>query len=101
MSFCRLRLFSLLLICTGLLVAPTGAQTPESSSSSSPKHIKKPAAAHAESVLDAGTVANGLYRNKTFAFTCKIPAGWVLRTEEMNARESESDPGTESKSSPQ
>jgi hypothetical protein len=34
-------------------------------------------------------VSNGVYRNPAFEFTCRIPAGWVLRTEEMNARESE------------
>ena len=100
MSFGSPRLFALLLFLVGLLVAPMGAQTPESSSSNSPKHIKKPAAAaHAESGLDAGTVANSLYRNKTFAFSCKIPAGWVIRTEEMNAREEEADSGSESKAS--
>jgi hypothetical protein len=97
MSFCSCRWFALLLICSSLLVAPVGAQTPESSSSNSPKHIKKPAATHAESGLDAGTISTGLYRNKTFAFTCKVPAGWVLRTEEMNAREEE----PEEKPSPQ
>lgn len=32
-------------------------------------------------------MANNLYRNKTLAFTCKIPDGWVLRTEELNARD--------------
>jgi hypothetical protein len=32
-------------------------------------------------------VRNGVYGNKTLGFTCKIPAGWVLRTEEMNAQE--------------
>ena len=25
------------------------------------------------------------YRNKTLGFSCRIPEGWVLRTEEMNA----------------
>ena len=101
MRFCSLRLLAFLLIYAGLLATPMSAQTPDSSSSNSPKHIKKPApAAHAESGLDAGTVANSFYRNKTFAFSCKIPAGWVIRTDEMNARDSESDAGTESKASP-
>jgi hypothetical protein len=40
-----------------------------------------------DTTLDAGAVTNGVYRNKTLGFTCRIPAGWVLRTEEMNARE--------------
>jgi hypothetical protein len=42
---------------------------------------------HAESGLDAGMVSAGVYRNKTLGFTCKIPEGWVLRTEEMNAED--------------
>ena len=58
----------------------------QSPSSSSTKHLKKPAAS-TESGFDNGTVANSVYRNKTLAFSCKIPEGWVLRTEEMNARD--------------
>jgi hypothetical protein len=34
-------------------------------------------------------VSNSVYRNPVFGFTCKIPAAWVLRTEEMNARDEE------------
>jgi len=34
-------------------------------------------------------VSNGVYRNPAFGFTCKIPDAWVLRTEEMNARDDE------------
>ena len=64
------------------------AQTtqPASSSSSSAKQVNKSAPA-AASPLSPGTVSAGVYRNPAFGFTCKIPAGWVLRTEEMNARE--------------
>src|ERR1019366_5827750 len=51
-------------------------------------HVRKAAPA-ADSVLDAGAVSNGLHRNPGFGVTCKIPAGWVLRTEEMNAPEDE------------
>lgn len=36
-------------------------------------------------------MSNGVYRNKVLGFTCKIPAGWVLRTDEMNAREDAKD----------
>jgi hypothetical protein len=60
-----------------------------SSSSNSPKHIKK--AAPAESELDTGTVTNGVYRNKALAMSCKIPQGWVLRTDEMNARDEDAE----------
>ena len=49
-------------------------------------HVRKPAAV---ARLDAGSVINGLYRNPSFGFACKIPAGWVLRTEEMNAAETD------------
>ncbi|MFZ0957620.1 MAG: hypothetical protein WAN60_14835 [Candidatus Sulfotelmatobacter sp.] len=59
------------------------------SSSSSGKGVKGPAAAN--SLLDAGTMTNGVYRNKSLALSCKIPAAWVLRTEEMNARDAAED----------
>ncbi len=42
-----------------------------------------------DSPLNAGSVNAGVYRNPAFGFTCKIPAGWVLRTEELNAGEDE------------
>ncbi|HUJ96003.1 MAG TPA: hypothetical protein VLW84_12105 [Terriglobales bacterium] len=32
-----------------------------------------------------GEVVHGTYRNSTFGFSCKIPFGWVDRTEEMRA----------------
>jgi len=82
------------LILIGLSGALSWCQTPaqpESSSSNSPKHIKKLAPASSGSGIDAGGVTNGLYHNKTLAMSCKIPAGWVLRTEEMNARDEDSD----------
>jgi len=33
--------------------------------------------------LDLGAVANGIYRNSFFAFTVKLPFGWVDRTDVM------------------
>jgi hypothetical protein len=58
--------------------------TPSSSSSTTAaKHSSKAAAP--DSGLDAGAVTNGVYRNKTLGLSCKMPAGWVLRTDEMNA----------------
>ena len=53
------------------------------SSSSSAKHAK-PSSAKAD--LDVESLTNGFYRNKALGFSCKIPDGWVIRTEEMNAR---------------
>ncbi len=88
----RPRRFLCLLICVALsaagLHAQTPTQSPSSSSSSSTKHVKKPAAS-TESGIDNGTVANGVYTNKTLGLSCKIPPGWVLRTDELNAREEE------------
>jgi hypothetical protein len=55
------------------------AQTP-SSSSSTP--VRKPASRTAIA-LDAGTVSAGVYRNSSLGFSCKIPPGWVLRTDDM------------------
>jgi hypothetical protein len=60
----------------------------DSSSSATPKHTKK-AATPDESTLDSGSIANGVYRNKLLGLSCKIPAGWVLRTDEMNNTEEE------------
>jgi hypothetical protein len=40
-----------------------------------------------DSTLDAGAVTSGVYLNKSLGFSCKIPPGWVLRTDELNARE--------------
>jgi hypothetical protein len=90
MDFRHIRTFSLmcalpLTVSTAYLCAQNPPQ-PESSSSHSSKHTKKPASAE-QSALDAGAITNGVYRNKTLAMSCQIPAGWVLRTDEFNARE--------------
>src|SRR4051812_5287593 len=90
MSFFLVRIILLFALAWPVL----GQVPPESSSSSSAKHVKKPAA-EVNSDIDPGAISGGIYRNKTLALSLKIPAGWVLRTEEMNAREEESaDHGT-------
>jgi hypothetical protein len=81
---------------------PGASQSSSSSSSSSSKHTKG-SSARLVTEVDAGTLADGVYRNRALGLSCKVPAGWVLRTEEMNTRE-ESDSGaapSEEKSSPQ
>jgi hypothetical protein len=82
----RHRRFLSCLLSIGLPAGAVHAQTAaqSSSSSSAPKHVKK-SAPSVESGLDSGTITDGLYRNKTLALSCKIPPGWVLRTEEVNA----------------
>jgi hypothetical protein len=92
MSIFQLRLLSWSFVAVFALVA-IPAQLFSQASSSSSQHVRKLAPA-GNSALDAGTVTNGIYRNTTLGLSCKIPAAWVLRTEEMNARdaaEAESD----------
>lgn len=72
-----------------LLVVAAVAQNPGSSSSS--KHTKSSSARLAPQI-DAGTVTDGVYRNRALGLSCRIPAGWVLRTEEMNSRDEEDEP---------
>ena len=80
---------SLIFICVILLAAVVlQPHSPAQSSSSSSSRARRAVPAE-HSVLDAGTVNAGAYRNAAFGFTCKIPAGWVLRTEDMNARADE------------
>jgi hypothetical protein len=95
------RLKVVLPLCAGVLVLvsasfaqqpaagrPTSTSQSSSNQSSSAQHVRK-AVPGTESRLDAGSVSNGVYRNPGFGFTCKIPAGWVFRTQEMNAPKNE------------
>jgi len=66
---------------------PAGSSSSSSSAPSS-RQVKK-SASGADSKLDSGVVSNGVYHNSAFGFACKIPAGWVLRTEEMNRQQGE------------
>ena len=84
MGFRRLVLMFCVTLLLALALQPRAAA--QSSSSASKKQTKSPAVG-ADSPLDAGAVSSGVYRNKTLGFSCKVPSGWVLRTEEMNARE--------------
>jgi hypothetical protein len=45
-----------------------------------------PKSRSAQSPVDPGSMNSGVYRNLTFAFSCKVPDGWVLRTEQMNSQ---------------
>jgi hypothetical protein len=86
--FLRVSVTTLLIVAAGLAQQAAPGQATSSSSSSSVQHVRKAAPA-ADSRLDAGAVSNGVYRNLTLGFTCRIPAGWVSRTDEMNTREDE------------
>jgi hypothetical protein len=89
------------LFCVTVIVTGSFRAQTQSSSSTSNPHVSqtqrdpstslRAGVGHPVSTLDLGSVSGGVYRNKTFGFTCKIPAGWVLRTDEMNAEEKDSD----------
>jgi len=89
-----------------LLLLAGSAEVPAQSSSSSATN-KNPSSSHlqkaapADSSLDAGVFANGVYRNKSLGLSYKVPDGWVVRTEEMNAREESDSKPTDQKPSPQ
>lgn len=88
MSSRRARIVFFLMILSarpfGLLAQAPAQSSSSSSSKSSTKHAKQLATPH-DSGIDAGVVSNGVYRNKALGLKCTIPAGWVLRTDEMNA----------------
>jgi len=83
MPFLRLRLwFGIAALLSPLALGQS--QSPPSSSSSKHSRSSLP---RPKPELEPGAVANGVYRNPTLGLSCRIPAGWVLRTEEMNARD--------------
>lgn len=77
-----------LCLMTCLAIPSLHAQTKTPNPPSSAKPAKKSAAPN-DATLDPGAVTNDLYRNKALALTCKIPPGWVLRTDELNANSHE------------
>jgi len=89
-------LLSLVLPCAAQNSKPTDSTG--SSSSRSKKTQKTPAKA---SGLDEGGVVGGFYRNKSLGLSFKIPPGWVLRTEEMNAPDEAEGKTDNAKPSPQ
>src|ERR1700722_3595418 len=65
---------------------PSAQQQPTpSNSASSAQQVQK--ATPAAPSGDAGSVVNGVYRNPSIGFTCKIPPAWVLRTDELNQQQ--------------
>lgn len=82
-----LRVFLAALLAAAVSSRRLPAQS-STTSTSSAVHGPRPAARPGQEA-DPGSVASGLYRNKTLGFACKIPEGWVLRTDEMNTRDEE------------
>ena len=77
----------LLNLCFATAIACSLSTFVSAQSSSSSKHTKESSTAGTANI-DSGAVSNGVYRNKALGLACRIPAGWVLRTEEMNSEES-------------
>jgi len=80
------------------LPAASRAQAASQPASSSSKRTK-PSVAFAEPI-EADAVTNGAYHNRSLGLSCKIPEGWVLRTDEMNARDEERKEEKEDKPDP-
>jgi hypothetical protein len=76
------------LLCI-LLTAASSLQAQAPAPPSAKTAAKTSATKSAASQLDPGTVTNGVYSNKALGLTCKVPEGWVLRTDELNARQEE------------
>jgi hypothetical protein len=71
-------------LCCSAFVRP---QNIPGNSSSSSKQPQKPPRSAIVPELESGTITNSVYRNPTLGFSCKIPAGWVLRTDELNTHD--------------
>ena len=86
-------------ILLALMTSLWSQSTPPASSSTA-KHSKS---STTKADLDAESLADGFYHNKAIGLTCKIPTGWVVRTDEINARseaaESKSTSGASASSS--
>jgi hypothetical protein len=73
--------------CAVMCVAALGQQGPAPGSSSSRATSK---AAVKLATPDTGALADGVYRNRFFGFTYRVPYGWVDRTDRMQG---DSEPG--------
>jgi hypothetical protein len=92
-----MKYFTPILLCLLTIAFVTGLARAQTSSSQPSRSTRKAAASDP---TEAGMVSNGVYRNAAFGFACKIPAGWVLRTEEMNAPQDEPSATEGNRSSP-
>ena len=92
MTLCRFSLLFQVISISIVSVILPASDLAQTSPSSAPSKNAKKSAPPVETGIDAGSVVDGVYRNKSLGFTCNIPDGWVLRTDEMNAREEAGQP---------
>ena len=78
LSFQRASLLVALVVLSGIAKGQSPAPANQESSSRS-----KSKSASKVALPDAGTVAEGVYRNRFFGFAYKLPYGWVDRTDRM------------------
>ena len=72
-----------LVFLTFLLISTLAFAQSGTSGSSRPKARHPAAAQSASQSFDPGGISDGIYRNLSFAFSYKVPFGWVERTQEM------------------
>jgi hypothetical protein len=80
---------SSLLGCVCLLIL-LSCTTAVCQSSGQPDSTKPQGTSELQEAAAAGNAENGVYRNSWFGFKCRIPYGWVDRTDEM--RDASNDP---------
>ena len=78
LSFQRASLLVAIVVLSGIAKGQSPAPANQESSSRS-----KSKSASKVALPDAGTVAEGVYRNRFFGFAYKLPYGWVDRTDRM------------------
>lgn len=83
------------MLAIAFAMAPLHSQTASQSPSvSSTSKLAPRSGPRRPTPLDPGGVSNGVYHNAAFGFSCKIPPGWVLRTDEMNSPDDVPDQAT-------
>jgi hypothetical protein len=68
-----------------VLSASIGALASWNPGQSSSSKQNPPSAKARDNALDPATISGGAYRNFRLGLSCKIPPGWVLRTDDMNS----------------
>jgi len=79
------------LACAGLLTLTYSAIAQNAKQSGASK-TEAPSGLH--EAVAAGTFENSLYRNPWFGFSCRVPYGWVDRTDEMREASKQADKAT-------
>jgi hypothetical protein len=85
----RLLRFVVITLHVTALACPVAASAQNSTSSRN----SSSQASQSQHSLDLGSVKASVYRNAALGFFCKIPEGWVLRTDDLNAPDETAEAG--------